>query len=287
MMKKCLLFLCILAIMMPWASLAESTTAAKPAIELAEWLAYYEQRAIYPIFIDAAYLKDNQEKLDDQYVMTVLSVRSVHSRSVKADIPDGEAGFFVDFELHFNNRSDIANYEKGQWITVVGRCKKPSLLGKKVHIQDCQVLAKDEDARSLHEDLINRRGQSLADIYLAEEIRRVGEMEAQQVMLNSKVVDYMDVARNPEKYNGTLVKVSGVVAEVKEPLGNISFLRISDGGNIWHALFMREEGQSKVLLKDRVTIYGVCSGQTPDLFKLYLKEYLPFVTVSIIEMHEY
>ena len=76
--------------------------------------------------------------------------------------------------------------------------------------------------------------------------------------------DYTDVARNPNKYEGTKVKVSGKVIQVMEDssLGVVyTALRVQESRDkVWYVTMFRLPNESRVLENDRVTLYGEFNG---------------------------
>ena len=92
-------------------------------------------------------------------------------------------------------------------------------------------------------------------------------MSETEVRSGSKAVNYEDVARNPGKYKGSLVTFTGKVIQVVE--GNTVVLRITQdnpeeyfSSDTWYVTYKAPAGASKILVDDRMTVFGECTGTT-------------------------
>lgn len=80
-----------------------------------------------------------------------------------------------------------------------------------------------------------------------------------------KTVGYKSVARNPEKYEGDKIKISGEVLQVTEGDYGINSLRVATSGgydNVYLVSYDSDELSQNILEDDRVTIWGECTGTT-------------------------
>lgn len=73
-------------------------------------------------------------------------------------------------------------------------------------------------------------------------------------------VSYTDVARNPEVFTDTKIKITGKVIQVLEDSNGSVDLRIQSDGDIWYVTYTRPDGESRILEDDQITCYGECIG---------------------------
>ena len=78
-------------------------------------------------------------------------------------------------------------------------------------------------------------------------------------MASCVTLDYEAVERDPEKYIGTRVYVSGEVVQVSES-GSRVYMRIESKDGIWYAEYKLSAGESRILENDKITVYGRCTG---------------------------
>lgn len=85
-----------------------------------------------------------------------------------------------------------------------------------------------------------------------------------QFKKSCKSVAYKTIARNPDKYEGQKIKISGKVIQVMED-GNDVTLRVATKGsydNIYLVSYEYKKNDSKILEDDRITMWGYCTGTT-------------------------
>lgn len=75
-------------------------------------------------------------------------------------------------------------------------------------------------------------------------------------------LDYKAIARNPDSYDGTMIKFDGKVLQVMESdLYNV--YRIASKGNYDNVVYVKyilPKGSPRILEDDKVTVYGKCTG---------------------------
>ncbi len=105
-----------------------------------------------------------------------------------------------------------------------------------------------------------------------------------------KSVSYESIARNPDDYNGMLVKFTGKVEQVMEHswIPNEYRISVTKGQyGLWedvvYVKYTLPEGASRILEGDIVSFYGECKGTTSYLSILGQTVTIPSVDAEIIE----
>ena len=79
-------------------------------------------------------------------------------------------------------------------------------------------------------------------------------------------IDFKAMSRDPDAYEGNLYKFSGKVLQVLEQAGNgytYTAMRIATKGNwdnVVYVIYLRPDGEKRILEDDRVTVYGTSTG---------------------------
>lgn len=85
----------------------------------------------------------------------------------------------------------------------------------------------------------------------------------EEYIASCETIAYSDIARDPDNYKGTPVTFSGKVIQVSEGWLNTVVYRIATKNgydDIIYVTYTREEGESRILENDSITIYGNCDG---------------------------
>lgn len=212
------------------------------------------------MMIDDDVLWEYGKYMSGQQVVTVITIEDVSTDILKART-EGNDGWFFSINCEFDSKEKVAGLEEGQTVTVAGTVTEGvtdttvlencTLIGLGEIADDLQAGA--EEQRAVCEELKQQHEQAEADALAAERDAYISECET---------VDYSDVERNPDNYDGKKVKFSGEVVQVSEGLFNSVTLRVSDGGDVWYVNYYREEGESRILEGDYITCYGECDGVT-------------------------
>lgn len=100
--------------------------------------------------------------------------------------------------------------------------------------------------------------------------------------------DYKTVARDPDNYLTEYIKVEGTVVQVME--GDvITMLRVAqddDYDQIWYVEYIRPEEAPRVLEKDMVTVYGLCSGLITYETALGSSISIPGLTTVLVDIED-
>lgn len=106
-----------------------------------------------------------------------------------------------------------------------------------------------------------------------------------------KVYTYEELLRNPEQYKNQTMKFSGEVLKILENGKNVDLLiEISSGEELAdedrqaiHVSYVRKDGESRILKKDKIEVYGSFSG----LFGVILlgeDDKIPSIKASYLEI---
>jgi uncharacterized membrane protein YcgQ (UPF0703/DUF1980 family) len=200
--------------------------------------------------------------MDGQNVITVITVDSISTSSLKANTGTNDSLFF-DIVCDFGSKEAISKISEGDTVTVCGTLENQAGTGiwKTITINDCMILGGAEYESVLEEDRETQVAVGEAfKAHVEEQEALAVESEREAYMAQCSDVSYADVERNPDQYDGTYVKVSGTVKQVIEGWFNSVTLRLSENGNIWVITYTREDGESRILEGDSITAYGKCSG---------------------------
>lgn len=222
------------------------------------------------------YMKFDQEVLFEygnyfggEKVVTVVTVYQ-SGADIKAKT-DNNDGYFYSIIFEFENEEVPQQANEGDVLTIAGTIKeKPAsidwlefLESPTVTLENCSVVGYGEIEQELKDGTADQEaaGAQKKSEYEAQ-IASAQKEEMENYISECQTVDYDDVARNPDNYDGTKVKITGKVIQVSEGLFDSVTLRVDCGGNVWYVTYSREEGESRILEGDNITGYGECNGVT-------------------------
>lgn len=202
-------------------------------------------------------------------VVTVITAYQP-STDVKAQTENNDS-FFHSLLFKFENEDIPGQIEEGDVLTIAGTIKeKPEIVDllefldtPTVTIENCSIIGHGEIAEELKAGVEQQRAlgaQKKAEV--EAQIAAAKKAERDNYVAECTTVNYNDVARNPDNYDGTRIKISGKVVQVSEGLFDSVTMRIDCGGNMWYVTYSREEGESRILEGDQITGYGECRGVT-------------------------
>ncbi len=98
-------------------------------------------------------------------------------------------------------------------------------------------------------------------------IERLTDEEAKELYISQcSTVDYKEVERNPDLYDGQAIVIVGDVIEVQETESwgtKYSVMRIEENydlDRVWYVEYSPKKGESRILEGDLVRVYGECKG---------------------------
>ena len=101
-------------------------------------------------------------------------------------------------------------------------------------------------------------------VWVTEEKLYGLNMDKGEYMSSCVTVEYNKAARYPDDYVGQKIYVSGKVTRLQEGYGgSLVQLLVSDSDkNEWYVFYIRPDGESRILVDDKVTVYGLYDGVT-------------------------
>jgi len=219
------------------------------------------------MMIDADILFEYSGYLGGKDVVTVITVADADTNMLKAKT-DNNDGYF--FSVVCNFEDGAPNWVKeGDILTIAGTIEEKSELAESISfldaptasIENCSIIGYGEIAQELKDGAASQReiGEQAKQAYEAE-VAANEKATRDGYISQCQTVNYNDVERNPDNYDGMKVKVSGQVVQVSEGWFDTVTLRVSSGGNVWYVTYSREEGESRILENDNITCYGECDG---------------------------
>lgn len=127
-----------------------------------------------------------------------------------------------------------------------------------------------------------------------EEEKTKKELEKKQFKKSCKIYTFEQIARNPNKFKGTNVKLTGEVVQVIEDTLSISLrVNITKKGtystyytDTIYVTYYPEEGEDKILEDDIITIYGTSQGDCTYTSTLGAQITLPYISAKYITLEK-
>ena len=245
----------------------ETTTIAsateKPSYD---WLTQYGYDGTNVIIIPADILYEYGSSYVGKTIVTSIVVKEKSGKSLKANTTNNDTYSF-SIVANFTDKAEINSIKEGNTVIVVGTVDEMgtiSLFGadKTVNLINCQIITTGittaEIENSHNEALQNaQKEQAEKETETANALAK----EIQEYMNSCMTVKYSDVERNPQKYKGTLIKVTGKVIQVSEGWFNTVTLRVKQSdGDIWYITYTRSDDEPRIIENDKLTFYGKCTG---------------------------
>ena len=195
---------------------------------------------------------------------TAFVVKDTDGDSLKATTESNNS-FSFSLVCNFEDEAEIESIEEGMLVELVGVIEEQSF-GKTITLNSCHIINTGESVQNLVDTLAEGKEQQISDAESLKESIEAAAAEAEvqdreEYKASCVTVDYDDVARNPDNYKGQNIVVSGEVIQVSEGWFNSVVLRVDIGDNkAWYVTYYREDGESRILENDNVTLYGECTG---------------------------
>lgn len=257
-----------------------------------DWFAWYENRNTEVVSADADILFEYGQYYANQTVCTAFIVSDVSTDALKTHTGNDDNPYFFSICAYFANHNEIASIGEGDVVVVIGNVSGPDnlLSTDTVSMYQCHVVCVGSEAETILEEYESQRDaheeyalslQAEAEAAAAEQAQN-----ARDAYISScQQVSYSDVARNPDNYDGMNIYFSGSVIQVSEGWFDSVTLRVSSGGNVWLVDYWRDEGESRVLEGDYVTVYGECTGVSSYLATDLSTVTIPSIDAEIIDVN--
>ena len=114
--------------------------------------------------------------------------------------------------------------------------------------------------------------------------QKIDKLEKDTFIEKCITADYNDILRNPDRYDGTGIVVSGKIDQIISGITGTQTFYIKDSsGNKWGCTYTYKDGESHYLEGDNVTAYGQCQGTGTTATLLGKQVTLPIVSLKYIE----
>ena len=158
-----------------------------------------------------------------------------------------------------------------------------SIIGTSVELNDCIVFAVGDEAKTYKKD---STAKSLSKyLTVTEDVANMnGDISEEDYKDLCEHLDYEDILREPDAYDGKYCIVDGTVDQIIEGwFGSFTIFVVDEDGNKWGCTYSYDEGESRVLEGDNVTMYGKCQGTSNTETVLGEQVTLPHVDAKYID----
>lgn len=166
---------------------------------------------------------------------------------------------------------------------VVSNINDYSIIGTSVELNDCIVFAVGDEAKAYKKD---STAKSLSKyLTVTEDVANMsGDISEKDYKDLCEHLDYEDILREPDAYDDKYCVVEGTVDQIIEGwFGSFTIFVVDEDGNKWGCTYSYDEGESRVLEGDNVTIYGKCQGTSNTETVLGEQVTLPHVDAEYID----
>lgn len=208
------------------------------------------------------------------------------------DMKDGKIQSILDNGFMMSNFNVGDNYEKysefiaeDDMVAIAGTVADMtdySFAGKSVEVNDCIVFAVGDDADQYVKDSTD---ESLSQyLTVTEDVADTEDDISEEDYKDlCQQLNYEDILRNPDTYDGEYCVVSGTVDQIIEGWFDTYTIYVMDtSGNKWECSYLYKDGESHLLEGDSVTVYGKCNGTTTANTLMGEQVTLPYVDAEYI-----
>lgn len=201
--------------------------------------------------------------LDGIKVYTVITVDDVKNNKIQSTLSDGY--MMSSFDVGDNFSKYESNIERDDTVAILGTVvgnNDYSFVGNSVELEQCMVFATGDEANSYKKDQTDE-GLSQYLVVTDEVANQNDDISEEEYKSLCESLDYEDILRNPDSYDGKYCIVSGTVDQVIEGFLDTYTIYVEDSsGNRWQCSYYYKDGESRLLEGDSVTFYGQCDGTT-------------------------
>lgn len=239
------------------------------------------------VFLSGNYLFVTNEDLDkyctnmkDINVYVVTDVDDIKDGKIQSTLSDGfmMSGFNVG-DRYSKYESSL---EKGDIVAICGTVAGQDSyggIGNSISLNDCYVFASGQEAEKYRKD---KSDDALSQYFVVtEEVADSNEISEEDYKTLCQQLDYTDILRNPDSYDGKYCVVSGTVDQVIEGwFGSFTIYIVDGNGNKWGCTYSYADDESHVLEGDSVTAYGECKGTANTETVLGEQVTLPHISIE-------
>lgn len=239
---------------------AETSTNAKEPVDLDSEVSQFKTGGYS--FITNQDLNMYAVNMPGVKVYVVTQVDDIKEGRIQSTLDDGfmMSDFWVgdNYEKYSNS---ISEDETVAIAGTVSEIRDYSFVGKSVQLNDCIVFATGNDALSYKKDTTD---ESLNQyLIVTEQVANLDESKISESDYKAlcSTLNYEEILRNPDSFDGKYCVVSGIVDQVIEGwFGSFTIFVVDANGNKWGCTYSYDDGESRLLEGDSVTMYGKCIG---------------------------
>lgn len=217
-------------------------------------------------------------------VYVVTQVDDMKDGIIQSTLDDG----FMMSSFHVGNNYDkyselIAEDDTVAIAGVVTKTNDYSFAGKSVELENCIIFAVGNEVESYRKDSTD---ESLSQyLVVTDEVANTDDDISKEDYKNlCQQLDYLDILRNPDSYDGKYCVVQGVVDQIIEGWFSSFTIFVVDGnGNKWGCTYSYKDGESHLLEGDSVVMYGKCNGVSNTETVLGKQVTLPHISIEYLD----
>lgn len=240
------------------ATLENVATAVNTEDSQENWLEPYGYNISEAKIIPADVLYEYKDFFIGRTVVTCIKVEQNYSKDLKANTENNNS-FFFSVVAEFDETTDLKEISEGETVIIVGIVSDSSYSATMKH---CRVISKgitQKEIEDAHDEAVQTAIKEKEDFEARE--KESIEKEKQDYIQSCETVKYSDVERNPDKFKGKNIMISGSVIQVSEGwFGTVTYRIKQKDGKIWYVSYIRNDNEERILEGDKITVYGKCSG---------------------------
>lgn len=217
-------------------------------------------------------------------VYVVTQIDDIKDGMIQSTLGDGY--MMSNFYVGDNYSKYEKGLSKGDTIAIAGvvsNINDYSIIGTSVELNDCIVFAVGDEAKTYKKD---STAKSLSKyLTVTEDVANINsDISEEDYKDLCEHLDYEDILREPDAYDGKYCIVDGTVDQIIEGwFGSFTIFVVDEDGNKWGCTYSYDEGESRVLEGDNVTMYGKCQGTSNTETVLGEQVTLPHVDAKYID----
>lgn len=254
------------------------STETKEVAQASKNMNNTDNKSVNYEYVDSIINNDSKEKIDKMVVdknITSNEMEEIYHIREKENTEYEK--YTIWFFSSKNNAEKLNEYELGE----VTRDENGLL--RKINVREKQEEQELAEKKQKEQEEQEKREAE-------EKIKK--EQEEQEFKNNCKVVEYEDLARNPDKIKGQNVKITGEVIQVMQDYTttnirvNITKSDYDFYTDTVYITYTPEAGEDKILEDDIITIWGTAQGDCTYTTVLGADVTLPLIEAKYIELQQ-